>query len=143
MSRFYFRLLPVAFAVFCMAGAFAQDPETSGTSAVSGTTTTTTVQPTMSGTGVTKTVVTRHTVTTTYPAANAVVTSPAGYVSCLSVDAGWQADGWVPAHKVCTYSNSPLGKAWVEGYWECTNATDDGVCLVWAWKDAHWEQTYP
>jgi hypothetical protein len=67
--------------------------------------------------------------------------TPQGFVSCFSVEAGWYKDMWVPTHKVCQYENTGEGAAWVEGYWGCNKATDDGICSNWEWKSGHWEKT--
>ncbi|SRR5579883_1582555 len=114
-------------ACFWMNGAFADEQ-------------TTVTKVTESPTGeVTKTVETT-TVRTPVPAAKEVVATPAGYVRCNTIAAGWYKGVWYPEHRVCEYSNSPEGVAWIEGYWACTQATN-GECLAWDWRPGHWEKT--
>lgn len=88
------------------------------------------------------TVVERREIITTTPAPKEVLPSPAGYVSCFTVKAGWYQDIWVADHNVCTYSNSSNGMVWVEGYWTCNKYDGaQGQCTNWDWKSAHWEKT--
>jgi len=87
------------------------------------------------------TVVERHVIVTPVPTAKETVVMPTGYVNCFTIAAGWVHDRWVPEHKVCQYENMAEGVAWIEGYWACTKATDDGTCTGWEWKPAHWEKT--
>ena len=88
------------------------------------------------------TVVEKRVIVTTTPAPKEVVTSPAGYVYCFSVKAGWYQDVWVAEHNVCTYPNSPNGTIWIDGYWACNKYDiNDGTCTTWEWKPAHWEKT--
>lgn len=87
--------------------------------------------------------VSKRVITTTVPAAKEVITTPTGYVSCTTIDAGWVDNNWIPEHRVCKYENSPEGVAWVDGYWSCTQAKmDTGECINWKWITAHWEKTY-
>lgn len=104
--------------------------------------TTTTSMQTQPDGSVTKVVETRRTVVTPVPTAKEVVATPEGFVQCFTVAAGWFNDLWVPAHRVCQYSNSAQGVAWVEGYWGCNKATAEGVCTNWEWKPGHWQKTF-
>lgn len=87
-------------------------------------------------------VIERREIVTTTPAPKEVLPIPTGFVSCFIVKAGWYQDVWIADHNVCTYSNSPNGMVWVEGYWACNkyDATE-GKCTNWDWKSAHWEKT--
>ena len=87
------------------------------------------------------TVVKKEIVTTT-PAPKEVIAPPSGYASCFIVKGGWYQDVWVAEHNVCSYSNSPSGLVWIEGYWTCDkyDATQ-GQCTNWNWKSGHWEKT--
>lgn len=81
----------------------------------------------------------RHVIITEVPAPKIIVDAPVNYVSCSTVPAGWHGTVWIPAHKICQYSNAPEGVAWIEGYWMCTKyKLDSGECTGWDWKDAHW-----
>lgn len=104
--------------------------------------TTTTTQSALDGT-VTKVVeTTRKTITTPVPAPKEVIATPTGYVSCFNVEAGWFNNLWVPTHRVCQYANTGEGVAWIDSYWACNKATDDGVCTNWEWKPGRWEKTF-
>ena len=131
MSRFHL-ILSVFFSLliaFVSIDALAQtDEQTSST-------VTTTTAPN-------GTVVEKRVIVTTTPAPKEVIAMPSGYVSCFTVKAGWYQSIWVADHNVCTYSNSPRGTVWIEGYWTC-NKYDitEGKCTNWDWKSAHWEKT--
>lgn len=85
----------------------------------------------------------KHVIRTNVPAAKEVIETPTGYVSCMSVPAGWVSDKWVPEHRVCKYENSPMGVSWVDGYWSCAQyKPDTGDCTNWMWVAAHWEKVY-
>jgi len=82
-------------------------------------------------------------IVTPVPAPKEVVVTPQGYVNCFTVDAGWNGDLWVPAHRVCQYNNtdpSVQGVAWVEGYWACNTYTNQ-QCTNWVWKPGRWVKT--
>lgn len=131
MSRFHIILsvLISMFFAFISIDALAQDNQTQ----------TSTVTTTTSPSG---NVVERRVIVTTTPAPKEVLPMPSGYVSCFTVKAGWYQDVWVADHNVCTYSNSPNGMVWIEGYWTC-NKYDitEGKCTNWDWKSAHWEKS--
>lgn len=104
------------------------------------TTTTTTTTP--EGNTVSKVVeTTRQTIVTPVPAAKEVTATPAGYVTCFNVEAGWFDNIWVPTHRVCQYQNAPQGSVWIDGYWGCNKATPEGVCSNWEWKPGRWEKS--
>lgn len=125
--HFLFSVLISFLLAFISIDVFAQSEQT--------TTTTTTTSP--SGT-----VVERREIVTTTPAPKETIAIPSGYVSCFKVKAGWYQDIWVADHSVCTYSNSPKGVVWVEGYWTCNKYDSmEGKCTNWDWKSAHWEKT--
>ncbi|HVE44964.1 MAG TPA: hypothetical protein VNC84_07555 [Gammaproteobacteria bacterium] len=101
-------------------------------------TTTTTTSP--SGTVVKREIVTRT------PSPKEVITAPTGYVSCFTVKGKWIDDVWAPEHDVCVYSNTSStsngGVVWVQGYWACVKYDiNQGECINWDWKPAHWEKT--
>lgn len=83
----------------------------------------------------------RHIVVTNAPAPKEFVPTPAGFDNCFLVQARWKQDAWVTAHKICQYKNSTEGVAWVDGHWNCTDATTEGVCSQWDWVAGHWEKT--
>jgi len=84
----------------------------------------------------------RKQIVTTTPAPKEVLPPPSGYVTCFQVKAAWYQDIWVADHNVCSYSNSPSGVVWVEGYWTCNKYdAGQGQCFNWDWKPAHWEKT--
>lgn len=86
-------------------------------------------------------VVERPVIVTTVPAPKETIVTPAGYVSCFTVKAGWYQDVWVADHRVCQYANAPDGVVWIEGYWACNKYNNaDGQCTNWDWKAAHWEK---
>jgi hypothetical protein len=127
MIRFILSLLISAIFTFASIGAFAQDEQVTQTD-----TTTTTTSP--SGK-----VIEKRVIVTTSPAPKETIPMPAGYVSCFAVKAGWYQDVWVADHNVCTYSNSPQGTVWIEGYWACNKyEIGEGKCTNWEWKSAHW-----
>lgn len=131
MSRFHpiLSLLTSVFCLFLSANALALDPQTTSS------TVTTTTTPN-------GTVVEKRVIVTTTPAPKEVIPMPTGYVSCFTVKAGWYQDVWVADHNVCTYSNSPNGMVWVEGYWTCNKYDlNGGICTGWDWKAAHWEKS--
>ncbi len=89
----------------------------------------------------TTTTVERKTIITPVPVAKETIATPEGSVVCVTVDASWTGNVWIPTHRVCQYSNQPSGVAWVEGYWSCTEYTvATGECTKWAWNAGHWEQ---
>lgn len=146
IRSFFSIFLSVLFFVFSCANVQAQEETTTSTTSTQGpqenTVTTTTLQPSNDGTTTTKVVETRHTIVTTVPTPNEVISTPEGYVSCLTTEAGWHNDVWVPSHKVCKYENSSQGVAWIESYWKCNKATATGVCIIWEWTEGHWEKTF-
>lgn len=75
------------------------------------------------------------------PVAKEIVPIPQGYQTCYKVGAGWRKEKWIPEHQVCQYQNMAEGIAWVQGYWACTDVTEDGTCIVWEWNSAHWLKT--
>lgn len=84
----------------------------------------------------------KRVITTVAPAPKELVTVPLGFVSCFTVKGGWYNDIWAAEHDVCTYSNSPEGVVWVQGYWQCNKYDEaQGQCHNWDWKAAHWEKT--
>jgi len=94
------------------------------------------------------TVVERQVIVTPVPATTTekVVPTPAGYVSCFKVAAGWNQNVWVAEHQVCQYStsaNNPAieGVTWVEGYWACPRYNSKGECTNWEWKPGKWVKT--
>lgn len=135
MLGFKSTLTTVLFSVIMLIGtnAYAVDTDT--------TTTTVTQSPTEGK--VTKVVeVIRHEVVTPVPEAKDPNTTPEGYVSCFTVEAGWYNSVWIDKHRVCQYNETQkLGSTWVAGYWSCMAATADGVCTSWAWKAGHWDKT--
>lgn len=134
MSRFYTFISLIAFiAAIPAAHVYAQQAtETTET------TTTSTVQTTNGPVTVEKRII-----TTTVPAAKETVETPVGYASCDTVPAGWENNVWIAEHRVCKYSSSTEGAAWIEGYWSCTKYTiETGTCTSWNWVSAHWVKTY-
>ena len=129
MSRYpILSLLISALVAFISVGALAQDEPTA--------TATTLTTTTPNGT------VIRREIITTTPAPKETLPIPTGFVTCFIVKAGWYQDVWVADHSVCTYSDSPNGAVWVEGYWTCNKYdADEGKCTNWDWKTAHWEKT--
>lgn len=128
MLRFFISLILLNLSLFLIPDAQAQADQTQNV------TTTTTTSPN-------GTVVRREIVTIT-PAPKETLPPPTGYVSCFKVKATWYQDVWVAEHNVCSYSNSPSGVVWVEGYWTCNKYDElQGQCNNWDWKPAHWEKT--
>lgn len=118
--------------LFASSHLYAQENQTTET-------TTTTTKQTAAG----PVTVEKRTITTTVPAPKETIETPTGFVSCTSMPAGWFNNVWVPARRVCKYSNSAEGVDWVEGYWSCTQYTlDSGECTAWNWVPAHWEKAY-
>lgn len=135
MSRFHTTcsMMISSLLLILSSNTFAQDQAT--------TTETTTTSTTETANG--PVTVQKHVITTTVPTAKEVIETPAGFVSCDTIPAGWQDTIWVPAHRVCKYENSNLGVAWIEGYWSCVKyKIDTGECTNWKWIDAHWVKTY-
>lgn len=87
----------------------------------------------------TTTVVERKVIVTPVPAPKQVIEAPQGYVNCVTVEAAWVGDSWIPEHQMCTYKNVSQGTTWVGSYWSCTKYTD-GNCTNWEWVPGHWEQ---
>ena len=134
MSRFYVIL---SIFIFCFLSFF------SFTIAKADETVVTTTTTQSDSPGATSKVIktTRQVIVTPVPAAKEVIATPAGYETCFTVDAGWFNNIWVPTHRVCQYQNTAQGVAWVEGYWECNQATDAGVCTNWQWRQGRWEKS--
>ncbi|RDI42699.1 hypothetical protein [Aquicella lusitana] len=93
-------------------------------------------------TATTQVVVEKPVIVTAVPAPKEVIATPAGYMNCFTVMAGWYKDVWVAEHRVCQYADSTSGVAWIEGYWMC-NKYDlgEGKCTNWEWKAPRWEKT--
>lgn len=99
--------------------------------------TTTTTTTSQNGT------VVKREVVTVAPAPKEIIAPPPGYVTCSMVKGTWSQGIWIAEHKVCTYSSSPNGGVWVEGYWLCNNYDEaQALCLGWDWQPAHWQKTY-
>ncbi|GEM_PF-1587686 len=85
-------------------------------------------------------------IVTPVPAPKEVKPAPTGFVNCFVVQAGWVNNVWVPEHRVCKYSPSQEGVAWVEGYWACTTYKTiehrKDECTNWDWKPGHWVKTF-
>ncbi|MBV9576018.1 MAG: hypothetical protein JO149_05300 [Gammaproteobacteria bacterium] len=87
-------------------------------------------------------VIEKPVIVTAVPAPKETIVTPAGYVNCFTIKAGWYQEIWVAEHRVCQYQNAPSGVAWIEGYWTCTKYNvAEGQCTNWDWKVAHWEKT--
>lgn len=71
---------------------------------------------------------------------------PAGFISCVVIQAGWHNGRWVPEHRVCKYNPTEEGAAWIEGYWACTQYKTTGnmnaACTNWDWKPGHWVKKF-
>ena len=80
-------------------------------------------------------------IVTPVPAPKEVVTTPKGYVTCFTVDAGWYQNEWVPAHRACQYEKVSEGVVWIDGYWACSKYTV-GECTNWVWKAGRWVKTF-
>lgn len=95
-----------------------------------------------------KTTTTTTVITTAVPAPKETVAEPEGYVSCMTVEAGWQDKTWHEAYQVCRYdaqSETVQGEAWVAGHWQCSEYTVDSAsseCTAWDWKKGHWVETF-
>lgn len=84
-----------------------------------------------------------ETIITTVPAPKETIVVPTGYSTCFTVKSGWYQNVWVAEHKVCQYSGSEAGVAWVDGYWSCTKYDNaQGICTNWDWKSGRWEKTF-
>jgi len=85
---------------------------------------------------------------TAVPAPKETVAEPDGYVSCMTVAAGWDDKIWHDKHQVCRYdtkSATVKGEAWVAGHWQCAEYTVDAgqsECTGWDWKEGHWVETF-
>jgi hypothetical protein len=77
--------------------------------------------------------------TTTTVVEKHVIISPAPKGVCTSVAGHWEGAVWVETHDVCKYENRTEGVAWVNEYWSCTAATNDGTCTTWAFVPGHWQ----
>lgn len=80
------------------------------------------------------------TTTTTVVEKHAIVT-PAPKAECTSVAGHWEGTTWVETHDVCKYVNRTEGAAWINDYWSCVAATDDGTCSNWVLVPGHWVKT--
>ena len=80
-------------------------------------------------------------IVTPAPEPKEVVVEPTGYVNCYDVGAGWVNGQWVGARRICEYSNSTQGVAWIQGYWQCSEVNQNNDCTAWDWKAGHWEKT--
>lgn len=79
--------------------------------------------------------------TTTPVVEKHVIISPAPKAVCSSIAGHWEGNTWVDTHDVCKYENRPEGAAWINDYWSCTAATDDGTCTTWTLTPGHWVKT--
>lgn len=78
---------------------------------------------------------------TPVPTAKETIMVPVGYTTCYTVKAGFYKHTWVPAHRVCQYTNAVDASktVWVDGYWMCTRYDlGKSECGFWVWKKAHW-----
>ncbi len=86
-------------------------------------------------------------ITTAVPAPKETVAEPEGYVSCMTVAAGWEDKTWHEEYQVCQYdtkSETVQGEAWVAGHRQCSQYTVDAAqseCTAWDWKEGHWVAT--
>lgn len=82
---------------------------------------------------------------TRIPAPKEATVIPPGFDECTVVKEGWVNGIWVPEHRVCKYSKSKEGVAWIEAHWACTEykTTENltGECMKWDWKPGHWLKT--
>lgn len=83
----------------------------------------------------------QETTTTTTIEKKVVVTPAPKSVSCNTVNAHWEGNVWFDTQTICRYENRPEGMAWVQDYWACTAATDQGVCTTWEYRPGHWIKT--
>ena len=83
---------------------------------------------------------------TPVPTPKETVVVPQGYLNCFMIKAGWFNGSWIQDHRVCQYSGSKEGIAWIDGYWACTKYKStgnlSGECTSWQWKSGHWVQKF-
>jgi len=78
-------------------------------------------------------------INTPVPSPQEKIVTPSGYSNCFTVAAGWFKDVWVPEHRVCQYTTTSNGVAWIDGHWICTQyKASEGACTKWEWKAGHW-----
>src|SRR5688572_13771041 len=70
-----------------------------------------------------------------------LIISPTPKATCNSIAGHWEGNVWINTHDVCKYENRVEGIAWVNDYWSCTAATEDGNCTNWVLVPGHWVKT--
>lgn len=79
------------------------------------------------------------TTTTTTVVEKKIITSPPPKsVSCATVVAHWEGNVWYDSQTVCKYEGRSEGAEYVQDYWACTVANDDGSCTTWEFRPGHW-----
>jgi hypothetical protein len=74
------------------------------------------------------------------PVDREVMGPPGGYETCYMAPSGYFNGYYIRTHRVCEYSNSPHGGAWVAGYWQCPNYHRGYCGGPWMWNPNHWVQ---